>query len=90
VTLPEAAVVLIEAGDMTLEAVAELATVSTQGDLQEVADIAFSVAAELTDGWTAGLDEPDPAVVAARLREAAWRYTVAAALHEALAHRAST
>ena len=75
----------IEEGGMSVEEAATLAAFTAPDTLQEAADIAWSTAAEFVDGWTAGIDEPDPTIVAHRLHEAAHRFSIAATLHEALA-----
>ncbi len=75
----------IEEGGMSVEEAATLAAFTDPDTLPEAADIAFSSAVENVSGWEDGIDEPDPAVVAHRLHEAAHRFTVAAVLHEALA-----
>ncbi len=75
----------IEDGTISVEEAATLAAFTDPETLQEAADIAFSSAVENVSGWEDGIDEPDPAIVAHRLHEAAHRFSVAAALHEALA-----
>lgn len=75
----------IEEGRMSVEEAVTLAAFTAPTDLQEAADIAFSSAVENVSVWEDGIDEPDPAIVAHRLCEAAHRFSVAAALHEALA-----
>lgn len=59
------------------------------GDMHEAADIAFSTAAAEVEGWVDGIDEPDPATVAGRCREAAGLFLTAAALHGALVGEAA-
>jgi len=75
----------IEEGGMSVEEAATLAAFTDPNTLSEACDIAWSTAAEFVDGWIDGIDEPDNAVVAHQLRQAAHLFTVAAVLHEALA-----
>jgi len=75
----------VEEGEMSVEEAAELAAFTDPERLSEACDIAWSTAAEFVDGWIDGIGEPDNAVVAHQLRQAAHLFTVAAALHEALA-----
>lgn len=68
-------------------------SLSEHGDrdgLREAADVAFSTAAAEVEGWVDGIEEPDPAAVAERCREAAGLFLVAAGLHDALASAEGT
>ena len=75
----------IEDGTIPVGEAATLAAFTDPDTLQEAADIAWSTAAQFVEGWVDGIGEPDPAIVAHQLHEAAHRFSVAAALHEALA-----